>query len=493
MERSVSHRRIRNEFRGILPIAIACMMLTPCPYSACGADNSPISDQIRNLEKRLNDAVVRGDVATFQELLADDFTHTSQNGRFRTKAEWLKGKVQGQSNYVTYPVSDLDIRLLGETAMVTAVARPEWREDNGQTQAGQFRYLRLWANRAGTWRAIAFQSTEVASQSRTAAAASAGNSQSTREFEIRDDRSFLGGQQVKLWGIRCGNALMSQAVTERHVRNLDNMVAHGINLIGVYIQGSNGGWPDAEAGKNGFETDGRLKPDFAERLAWLVREADQRGMVVMVGLFSPRKDQEFENEAAVQRACEEAAKFLVAQNLKNVFIDIMHEYNHERIDMDIFREPYGVEKKAKLTAWFKQFAPDIEAGVSATWKSGTGITYPNMDVTLIQKEEPIPDEGFVVNVEMQRHDPYENDGKYEPEEFDIMFGYFRQYQAATNSALLFHSAYIQGVTNKSGTAPHAEMGGYGRSENDRGVRFYYEWVRDNVGRWEYPRHTQIAK
>ncbi len=323
-------------------------------------------------------------------------------------------------------------------------------------------------------------------------AASAAEQPATKEFEIRNDRSFLGGKEVKLWGIRCGNALMSQAVTERHVRNIDNMVAHGINLIGVYIQGSNGGWPDAEAGKNGYERDGRLKADFGERLTWLVREADARGMVVMVGLFSPRKDQEFENEAAVQRACEETAKFLVANKLKNVFVDIMHEYNHERIDMEIFREPDGAQKKAKLTTWFKKFAPDIEAGICATYQSGTGVTYPGMDVTLIQKEEKIPSTGLVVNAEMQRHDAYENDGKFEPEEFDIMYGYFEQYQAAPNAALLFHSGFVQGITNKSATAPHAEMGGYGRSENDRGVRFYYEWVRDHVGRYEYPRHTKLT-
>lgn len=73
----------------------------------------------------------------------------------------------------------------------------------------------------------------------------------TREFEIRGDRAYLGGAQVDLWGIRWGNALMSAAVTERHVRNLDNLAAHGINLIGVYIQRSNGGWPDPEAGFNG--------------------------------------------------------------------------------------------------------------------------------------------------------------------------------------------------------------------------------------------------
>lgn len=312
----------------------------------------------------------------------------------------------------------------------------------------------------------------------------------TRELEIKGDRAFLGGEEIDLWGLRCGNALMSRNVTERHVRNLDNFVAHGINLVGVYVQGSNGGWPNAEAGRNGYTKDGALRPEFAERLEWLVREADARGMVVMVGLFSPRKDQELAGEAAVKRAIEETAKFLVDRELRNVFVDIMHEYDHpERIELPIFREPDGATKKAKLHGWWHAVAPDIEAGVCPTFETDTADTYPGMQVRIIQKEAPIPADGFVVNVETLRHDGYDNDGKFEPEEFPIMLGYFEQYRKAPNAVMLFHSGYVQGITNKSGTAPNPEMGGYGKSESDRGIRFYFEWVRDNVGRWEYPRHV----
>src|SRR4051794_12404323 len=74
----------------------------------------------------------------------------------------------------------------------------------------------------------------------------------TREFSIRDDRPYLGGQPVELWGLRCGNALFNEAVTERHINALDNMAVHGINLIGVYIQGANAGWPNPEGGLDGF-------------------------------------------------------------------------------------------------------------------------------------------------------------------------------------------------------------------------------------------------
>lgn len=227
-------------------------------------------------------------------------------------------------------------------------------------------------------------STPIAESSSSRSAPAASKVAPTREFEIRGDRAFLGGKQVELWGLRCGNALMSPAVTERHVRALDNMVRHGINLIGVYVQGSNGGWPDADAGYNGYEPSGALRKDVAARLEWLVREADARGMVVEVGLCSPRKDQELRDEQGVKRAVEETARFLVERGLKNVFVDVMHEYDHtERADLDIFREPGGEAKKARLASWFKAIAPDIEVGVCPYEKSPTTDTFPGMDVRII--------------------------------------------------------------------------------------------------------------
>ena len=141
---------------------------------------------------------------------------------------------------------------------------------------------------------------------------------------------------------------MSRAVTERFIRNLDNMAAHGINAILVYIMGSNTGWPEEWGARNGFERDGRLKPAFAERLEWLIREADKRGMVVGVGIFTPRNVANMDGEEALKRALTETGTFLKDRGLRNVFADIMHEYNHRRVVPDIFKEPNGAEKKSTL-------------------------------------------------------------------------------------------------------------------------------------------------
>ena len=318
-----------------------------------------------------------------------------------------------------------------------------------------------------------------------------GEQSPTREFEIKNERAFLGGHEIDLWGLRCGNALYSEAVTERHIRNFDNMTAHGINIIGVYLQGANAGWPNPEAGLNGFTRRGKLKVEVANRLERLIREADKRGMVIMVGVCSPRKDQDFYDDGAIQAAIENTARFLRDKQLRNVFVDLMHEFdNPERIDKELFREPDGPRKKALLTKWFRDIAPDIEVGVSPAVRSDTADSYPGMDVRFIQKDMPIPSSGFVVNIETLRQDVFQNDGVFSKTNIEYIFNDCEQYLKAKNAAMLFRAGFIQGISNYSGSAPHAEMGGYGSGPNDRGVRFYYEWVRDHVGRWEYPRHVK---
>lgn len=312
----------------------------------------------------------------------------------------------------------------------------------------------------------------------------------TREFEIRNDRAFLGGHEIDLWGVRCGNALYSPTVTERHVRALDAMNAHGVNAIAVYLQGSHGGWPDGEAGLNGFERDGTLKKDVATRLEWLVRECDRRGMVVCVGVMSPRKDQVLEGEAAVKNAIEHTARFLQSRGLRNVFVDLMHEFDHtERADQPIVREPDGAAKKARMTEWFHAASQGIEVGVCPYEKSTTTDTYPGMDVRIVQKSMAIPEQGFVVNVESQKRDAYENDGVFTPGQVDAVLEDCQRYLDAKNAVMFFHAAYVQGIGNFSGTAPHPEIGGGGDTAGNRGVKFFYEWVRDHVGRWEFPRHV----
>jgi hypothetical protein len=315
----------------------------------------------------------------------------------------------------------------------------------------------------------------------------------TRTFEIRGERPFLGGREVDLWGLRCGNAFVSDAVTERYIRNFDNMNAHGINFVGAYLQGVNVGFPSKDAALNGFTRHGTLLPEVARRAESFIREADKRGMVVMIGVLTPPKDQEFYDDAAMRTAIEETGRFVTEKRLRNVLVNLLDEFDDPvNANKLLLREPDGARKRAMMIGWFKAVAPHTPVGLGTHWKSGPGEFDPTTDVRIIRKGMPIPKQGFVVNVEPTREDYFQNDGIFNQSSRDAVYADCRKYLAAPNAAFLFDSAFVQGITNYSGTAPHGEMGGHGTGPTDRGVRFYYEWVRDNVGRWEYPRHVPSA-
>jgi tripartite-type tricarboxylate transporter receptor subunit TctC len=320
----------------------------------------------------------------------------------------------------------------------------------------------------------------------------------TRVFEVRNNRAYLGGQEVKLWGLRSANVLRSTALTERFIHSLDNMAAHGINALLVYLDGGNTGWPNSWIQHRGLGPDGALDPVIAERLEWLVREADRRGMVIGVGLFTNRIASLLTrpdataviDETTAKRAIQEVGRFLVARQLHNVFVDLFHEYGAPRVAAPVFAEPDGAAKKAKLTAWFKEVAPQHKVGVCGAVHV-TATDYPGVDLRIMQKTAHIPLEAYVISCESMRADIYDRDGIFTEKDYEEIYAQLAQYRMAPNAALFISSGFSQGITGGMGSAPYAEMGGYG-SPDDPGIRFIYEWIRANVGRWEYPRHIAVT-
>jgi hypothetical protein len=133
--------------------------------------NDSAEREIRALEAQISRAVVEGNRAFFERVLADDFTHTSHSGKFKTRAEWMaenkfasnKGEPNtGKTSYEALDVDDLSVRTYGETAVVTGRTTPKGRNAKGEPIRGQYRFLRVWVKRNGKWQAVAFQGTRIA-------------------------------------------------------------------------------------------------------------------------------------------------------------------------------------------------------------------------------------------------------------------------------------------------------------------------------------------
>jgi uncharacterized protein (TIGR02246 family) len=125
--------------------------------------NGP-EEELRALEAKLNEAIVRADLGFFDRVFADDFTHTNHNGEFRSKAQWLANHKPGaKSPYESFDTEDLSVRVYGETAVVTGRSLPKGKDSKGQAITGQFRFTRVWVKRDGRWQVVAFQGTRISS------------------------------------------------------------------------------------------------------------------------------------------------------------------------------------------------------------------------------------------------------------------------------------------------------------------------------------------
>src|SRR5690606_22862486 len=116
--------------------------------------------------------------------------------------------------------------------------------------------------------------------------------------------------------------------------------------------------------------------------------------------------------------------------------------------------------------------------------------YPGADVHMIHEELPMPAQGYVVNTETPDEDSIGNEGVFTAQSRARLEAMWTKALAEERLAILFRTAYGEDVRGVMGTGPNAEMGGDGTGDSDRGIRFFYTWSREHLGRWVYPRHER---
>jgi hypothetical protein len=198
-----------------------------------------------------------------------------------------------------------------------------------------------------------------------------------------------------------------------------------------------------------------------------------------------------QGEESFKRALQETGRFLKDRGLRNVFVDIMHEYNHRRVVPDIFKEP-GARQEARLHCWFKEAIPSARAECP-TIDRGTEPFVPRRDFNIIQKTMPIPAKGFTINVESHKRDNYDTDGVYNEKGLAENYEWFETYKKTPNAAIFLHAAFITGVTRPRRQRAARRDGRLRQEREDAGVRWYYEWVRDKRRPLGVPKHVPTGE
>jgi ketosteroid isomerase-like protein len=116
---------------------------------------------IARLEEQYRQAMLQGNVDTMARMLASDYLGIEPNGMIKTKAEtlyaWRNHLIQMQE----LTLSDLHVRVYGDTAVVTSRAYVIGHGPDG-LRNGEYRYTRVYhRDRAGKWQIVSFEANRV--------------------------------------------------------------------------------------------------------------------------------------------------------------------------------------------------------------------------------------------------------------------------------------------------------------------------------------------
>jgi len=120
-------------------------------------------EEIKKIEQERNQALLKHDIATLDRMTSDDYTFINQRGELRTKAEILAGFKSGNFNYEAREISDLQVRVYADTAVVTGRAKQKGVE-NSKDYSGDNRFTRVYAKQNGGWVSVALQVTLLAKE-----------------------------------------------------------------------------------------------------------------------------------------------------------------------------------------------------------------------------------------------------------------------------------------------------------------------------------------
>ena len=114
--------------------------------------------KIVDMERQCKDASLHRDADFSLRTLADDYVAITPLGQVTTKEETISARRSGQLRYESMNITDMVVRLYGDTAVVTARADVKGHQ-LGEDFSGPYRYTRVWVRRNGRWQTVSFQAT----------------------------------------------------------------------------------------------------------------------------------------------------------------------------------------------------------------------------------------------------------------------------------------------------------------------------------------------
>lgn len=102
------------------------------------------------------------DVATIDELIANDFVGTSSTGKVGSKSTLLGAVRRDKNEYKSATVRGMSVRSLGpDVAVVTGIVSEGGTTKDGKQFKTSRRFTDTWRERNGRWQCVASQATQL--------------------------------------------------------------------------------------------------------------------------------------------------------------------------------------------------------------------------------------------------------------------------------------------------------------------------------------------
>ena len=138
--------------------AVAGQHVAVHPRTSIDSGDQSTIKEIVEMERQAKEASLHRDPEFSQRTLAEDYVAITPLGQVTTKQDTVSARKSGQLRYEAIDVSDMVVRVYGDTAVVTARADVKGHQ-LGEDFSGPYRYTRVWVRRTGHWQAVSYQAT----------------------------------------------------------------------------------------------------------------------------------------------------------------------------------------------------------------------------------------------------------------------------------------------------------------------------------------------
>jgi ketosteroid isomerase-like protein len=119
-----------------------------------------VEDQLKKLEQERAEAVIKGNTDLVAKQTSDDYMYINVNGAIADKAQMLDQIKSGKIKLESDELSDLKVRMYGNTAVMTGKSAVKGVV-GGKDTSGTIAFTRVWVKKGGKWQTVAFQQTKV--------------------------------------------------------------------------------------------------------------------------------------------------------------------------------------------------------------------------------------------------------------------------------------------------------------------------------------------